>query len=178
VHVGVDVDRRRPARPGVARAHDAADVDVHVEVLAPLGHRSRGRRAAPRRVPRPSALRGVERVDALERAVDEAEKVRLRGADVDRIGHRDAGRGRTVDRGDVAPVASGCMPELASIDDRPELVAVADDVGDGAPGEVHGERSPCGVELVQAVLRPDEDARHPAMVSRDPSGRPNLESRP
>jgi hypothetical protein len=72
------------------------DVDVHV--LSPLGDRPRVGRPAPRRVPRVASL-GVECVDGRKRVPGKSEQAGLRRADMDRIGHREAG-------GPVAPRAS------------------------------------------------------------------------
>jgi hypothetical protein len=59
---------------------------------------------------RPSA--GVEWFDGRERVPGESEQAGLGRADVDRIGHREAGGYVAFERRDMMPLAFGCMPHL------------------------------------------------------------------
>src|SRR2546428_1236924 len=137
VDVIFDVHRRSPRFPAVARAHDTADVDVDVK-RAVGGYRDRSHVGGitPRRVPRVAPLCGLERVDALEPGVGESPEVSLLRAD-EQTGRRrrDAGRRRSIDRGDWLPRLVAARAQLRAIDDRPDRGAVDRKRGHSPAGE-------------------------------------------
>jgi hypothetical protein len=162
VHIGVDVDRRRPGRAPIARPQDAADVDVDEDVVVPLREGARVGRTAPRGVPLVATVGGVEGLDPLEAAVPKPEQVRLRGPDGQDVGHRETGGGEPVESGDEAPLGLRSVPDLGPVQDRPELWAVAHDRGHGPAGVLHRLVGPDGVE---PVARRHQDPRHVSMLS-------------
>src|SRR2546426_11488613 len=62
------------------------------------------------------------------------------------------------------PVALGRVPDLGSIDDRPELFAPLDDRGHGPTGVMDGPGDGSIVELTKPVHGRGEDARHLLML--------------
>ncbi len=152
VHVGIDIDRRVPGCAAIARVEDATHVHVHVDVIPPLGHRSRVGGPTPRRVPEVASLGDVERLHGFERAIGQTEEASLGRTDMDRIGHGDARGGDPVEGRDVSPLPLGGVPDLRAIDDRPELWSVADDRGHRPARVLCGPFVPALVERVQTVL--------------------------
>jgi len=164
--IGVDVDRRVPHRTAIVGMQDASDVHVHVDVFAPFGERPRVRGPAPGRVPGGPPLDGIERRNRFESGPFESEEPCLRRPDVDRIGHRDAGRCVALERSHQAPLPGGRVPDLRLVYDRPELGSVADDGRHGPAGVRHRHPVPIGIQWMQPVPCGKEDPRHPLMLSR------------
>src|SRR5438093_9971419 len=80
------------------------------------------------------------------------------------------------------PVALGRVPDLGSIDDRPELFAPLNDRGHGSTGVMNCSGDGSIVELTKPVPARGEDARHLLMLPPRrgkalPEGSPRGESR-
>jgi hypothetical protein len=63
------------------------------------------------------------------------------------------------------PVDLGRVPDLGSIDDRPELLLPLNDRGHGSTGMMNTHRNGPIAELVEPLTGRDEDARHLLIVS-------------
>jgi hypothetical protein len=176
VDVGVDVDRWLPAPAAVEGARDATHVHVRVDPSAEVpGDRTHGGRSAPRRVPRVSALHGVEGSDPPKRVVVEAEQVRLVGAHEQAVGHRE----QTHEVELVAPSDVGPRPfrfapgDRAPIHDRPGDTIGCGERGDFSRPERRILPGPVTGQLVHAGARPDQQVRllHAARPTRTPRPR-------
>src|SRR5262249_55216385 len=166
VDVALDVDRRRPGPPAVARAYDAADVHVAVDRAVP---RDRDRPdvcgIAPRGVPGGAPVGRLERLDRRHAISGEPKQMRLLGADQKSLARRGQTRRLVAfDRRALRPARVGALPERPAVGDGPLAGAVGRERGQGFPSECFYSEHPVAVVLPEAVARADPDPRDHAQI--------------
>ena len=90
---------------------------------------------------------------------------------MDRIGHGDASGGDTLKGGDLTPLFLGCVPDLRTVQNRPELWSVADDRSYLPTRVLNGHLVPALVERVQTIPGRNQDPEHPVMLSWPRAGK-------
>src|SRR5712691_4930788 len=160
VDVRLDVDRRAQGRAAVGRPDDPAHVDVDVDhAVAVRRERPNIGRLSPRGVPVTPSVDVLEGLDALERAVTDADEVSPLGPDEQSPwGWRQAGAPQALEARDVGPrpVFVG-VAERVAIDDRPPARSVPRDRNDVVSAEAVELDGPRRAELVESPRRADED---------------------